>query len=195
MEMNYILKLRPKSWHLHDLHTGRFLNYEFEFKEILSQWQWEDYSFRRTACQGIYDWMVSLKVVLIFNLFSISLKGGRKNTLKIYMQINEVRRSIGSLSGKLAIYCSDASIARYLRARNWNVKKAIKMLKGSLKWRAEYKPEEIRWVQYFNVITWVKIQKFDSGYFWFWRFINWIVQHVITWVRSPYAGASMQTNL
>lgn len=60
-------------------------------------------------------------------------------------KINEVRRLIGPLSGKLALYCSDACVARYLRARNWNVKKAVKMLKASLKWRREYKPEEIRW--------------------------------------------------
>ncbi|XP_038716601.1 phosphatidylinositol transfer protein 3-like isoform X2 [Tripterygium wilfordii] len=60
-------------------------------------------------------------------------------------KINEVRRLIGPLPDKLAIYCSDASISRYLRARNWNIKKATKMLKGTLKWRAEYKPEEIRW--------------------------------------------------
>lgn len=42
-------------------------------------------------------------------------------------------------------YCSDASISRYLRARNWNVKKAVKMLEASLIWRTNYKPEEIRW--------------------------------------------------
>lgn len=64
----------------------------------------------------------------------------------VCFQINEVRKLIGPQSGKLALYCSDASIARYLRARNWNVKKAVKMLKASLKWRSEYKPEEIRWV-------------------------------------------------
>lgn len=62
------------------------------------------------------------------------------------MQVNEVRQQIGPQSGNLAIYCTDASIARYLRARNWNVKKAVKMLKATLKWRLEYKPEEIRWV-------------------------------------------------
>ncbi|KAG9130852.1 hypothetical protein Leryth_016986, partial [Lithospermum erythrorhizon] len=61
------------------------------------------------------------------------------------LKINEVRKLIGPLSGKLALYCSDSCIARYLRARNWNVKKATKMLKASLKWRLEYKPEEIRW--------------------------------------------------
>ncbi|KAJ1411374.1 CRAL/TRIO, N-terminal domain [Sesbania bispinosa] len=59
--------------------------------------------------------------------------------------INEVRRLMGPLSGKASIYCSDASISRHLRARNWNVKKAGKMLKQTLKWRQDYKPEEIRW--------------------------------------------------
>ncbi|XP_062145689.1 uncharacterized protein LOC133853699 isoform X1 [Alnus glutinosa] len=60
-------------------------------------------------------------------------------------KINEVRRLIGPLPDKLSIYCSDASISRYLWARNWNVKKATKMLKDSLKWRLTYKPEEICW--------------------------------------------------
>lgn len=59
-------------------------------------------------------------------------------------KINEVRKLIGP-QPKLANYCSDESISRYLRARNWNVKKAVKMFKASLKWRLEYKPEEIRW--------------------------------------------------
>ncbi|XP_042513190.1 phosphatidylinositol transfer protein 3-like [Macadamia integrifolia] len=60
-------------------------------------------------------------------------------------KINEVRRLVGTLPDKLSIFCSDASISRYLRARNWNIKKATKMLKETLKWRSEYKPEEIRW--------------------------------------------------
>ncbi|KAL5982133.1 hypothetical protein ACLOJK_016202 [Asimina triloba] len=59
--------------------------------------------------------------------------------------IKEVRKSLGELPEKSAIYCSDESISRYLRARNWNVKKATKMLKDTLKWRIECKPEEIRW--------------------------------------------------
>ena len=45
------------------------------------------------------------------------------------LQIDELRRLLGPLPEKLSIYCSDASIARYLRARNWNVKKATKMIK------------------------------------------------------------------
>ena len=77
---------------------------------------------------------------------NMRMKRGKYCKEFLYLQINEVRRLIGPLSGKLALFCSDACIARYLRARNWNVKKAVKMLKASLKWRREYKPEEIRWV-------------------------------------------------
>lgn len=61
-----------------------------------------------------------------------------------------MRKLIGPLSGKLALYCSDASISRYLAAQSWNVKKAAKMLKASLKWRLDFMPEEIRWVLLMN---------------------------------------------
>ncbi|KAL7085567.1 hypothetical protein ACP275_14G288400 [Erythranthe tilingii] len=75
---------------------------------------------------------------------------GSENSLPQELQqemvyINEVRKLIGPQSGKLAVYCTDASIARYLRARNWHVKKAVKMLNATLKWRTDYKPDEIRW--------------------------------------------------
>ncbi|KAK4276798.1 hypothetical protein QN277_014905 [Acacia crassicarpa] len=73
---------------------------------------------------------------------------GREKVLTSQEQqakINEVRRLIGPLSGKSSVYCSDASISRHLRARNWNVNKAVKMLEQTLKWRASYKPEEIQW--------------------------------------------------
>ncbi|XP_020579537.1 random slug protein 5-like [Phalaenopsis equestris] len=60
-------------------------------------------------------------------------------------KIREVRKLLEPVPEKLLLYCSDASIARYLRARNWNVKKAAKMLKETLKWRLEYKPEDIKW--------------------------------------------------
>lgn len=65
-------------------------------------------------------------------------------------KIGQVRASLGLLSDKLSLYCSDASIARYLVARNWNVKKATKMLKETLKWRLTYKPEEICWEEVAN---------------------------------------------
>lgn len=60
-------------------------------------------------------------------------------------KIIEVKSLIGPLSDKASLYCSEASISRYLRSQNWNVKKAAQMLKQSLKWREEYKPDEIRW--------------------------------------------------
>lgn len=63
-------------------------------------------------------------------------------------QIDEVRKMIGPIANKLPALCSEAEISRYLRARNWNTKKAGKMLKDSIKWRMEYKPEKIRWVRY-----------------------------------------------
>ncbi|KAM3342578.1 phosphatidylinositol transfer protein 3 isoform X1 [Capsicum galapagoense] len=75
------------------------------------------------------------------NGFENSLRPEEKQT----KQIDEMRKLIGPLSGKLALYCFDASISRYLTARSWNVKKAAKMLKTTLKWRFDYKPEEIRW--------------------------------------------------
>ncbi|CAN1823291.1 Phosphatidylinositol transfer protein 3 [Linum perenne] len=60
-------------------------------------------------------------------------------------KINEVRRLVGTLPETLSIYCSNATICRYLTARNWNVKKATKMLKDTIKWRADYKPQDIHW--------------------------------------------------
>ncbi|KAK9166815.1 hypothetical protein Scep_002006 [Stephania cephalantha] len=79
---------------------------------------------------------------------SKSASNGREKVFTYVEQqekIDEVRRLIGPLTGNSAFYCSDASIARYLRARNWNVMKATKMLKETLKWRHEYKPEKICW--------------------------------------------------
>ncbi|KAK6940132.1 CRAL-TRIO lipid binding domain [Dillenia turbinata] len=74
-----------------------------------------------------------------------SANGYEKSSAEKQAKINEVRTLVGPLSGKLSIYCSDTAIARHLVARNWNVKKATKMLKETLKWRKEYKPDEIRW--------------------------------------------------
>ncbi|KAK7282794.1 hypothetical protein RIF29_11857 [Crotalaria pallida] len=81
------------------------------------------------------------------NLNKTASKGHEQMLISQEQQakINEVRSLIGPLSDKASVYCSDASISRYLSSRNWNVKKAAQMLKLSLKWREEYKPEEIRW--------------------------------------------------
>ncbi|KAI9390981.1 hypothetical protein POPTR_007G025800v4 [Populus trichocarpa] len=60
-------------------------------------------------------------------------------------QVSELRAALGPLSDRSVKYCTDACLRRYLIARNWNVDKAKKMLEETLKWRATYKPEEIRW--------------------------------------------------
>ncbi|XP_061352540.1 uncharacterized protein LOC133297418 [Gastrolobium bilobum] len=60
-------------------------------------------------------------------------------------KIGEVRKIIGPILDKFPALCSDASVLRFLRARNYNAKKAAKMLKGTMKWRLEFKPEKIKW--------------------------------------------------
>jgi len=65
-----------------------------------------------------------------------------------YEQISELKAALGTLSARGEKYCSEACLKRYLEARNWNVAKARKMLEESLKWRAAYRPEDIRWVKF-----------------------------------------------
>ncbi|XP_024032678.1 phosphatidylinositol transfer protein 3-like [Morus notabilis] len=60
-------------------------------------------------------------------------------------KVKELRDDLGPLSGRSLKYCSESCLRRYLEARNWNVDKSKKMLEESLRWRATYKPEEIRW--------------------------------------------------
>lgn len=60
-------------------------------------------------------------------------------------KFQELKASLGPLSGRSLQYCTDACLKRYLEARNWNVDKSKKMLEDTLRWRASYKPEEIRW--------------------------------------------------
>ncbi|XP_057468272.1 uncharacterized protein LOC130757541 isoform X1 [Actinidia eriantha] len=60
-------------------------------------------------------------------------------------KIDEIRKLMGPITSKFPVICSDASMLRYLRARNWNTKKASKMLKETLKWRLEHKTDKIQW--------------------------------------------------
>lgn len=60
-------------------------------------------------------------------------------------KVNELKAAIGLLSGRSLVYCTEACLKRYLRARNWNVAKSRKMLQESLKWRSTYKPEKVQW--------------------------------------------------
>ncbi|CAM6116131.1 unnamed protein product [Calypogeia fissa] len=60
-------------------------------------------------------------------------------------KVAQLREALGPLSSRAAIFCTDDCLHRFLRARNFNVKKSEKMLRECLKWRASYKPEEIKW--------------------------------------------------
>lgn len=60
-------------------------------------------------------------------------------------KVEELFFALGPLSGPAKLFCSDACLKRYLRARNWSVQKAKSMLEETLKWRALYKPEHIKW--------------------------------------------------
>ncbi|XP_043723387.1 phosphatidylinositol transfer protein 3-like [Telopea speciosissima] len=106
--------------------------------------------------QGALVWKINiifkgcvLDPFIFGKMSSMKLQGsGIEKTLSHEEQqtkINEIRQLIGPIADKLPNFCSDASMLRYLKARNWNAKKACKMLKESLKWRLEYKPEKIRW--------------------------------------------------
>jgi hypothetical protein len=52
---------------------------------------------------------------------------------------------LDSRSERAKAFCSyDGTLLRYLRARDWKIPAATKMLEASLKWREEVKPEEVR---------------------------------------------------
>lgn len=62
-------------------------------------------------------------------------------------QINDLRKELGEHSSEeIQDFLSDASCLRFLRARNWNVQKASKMMKSAVKWRVSYMPQKINWV-------------------------------------------------
>ena len=73
-----------------------------------------------------------------------------RETIKKHKSLEKIKQQ---RPDEFSRFCSDDSVSRYLRARNWNVKKAVKMLETSLIWRMNYKPEEIRWVSFYKKIA------------------------------------------
>ncbi|KAH9626472.1 hypothetical protein KSS87_006432 [Heliosperma pusillum] len=78
---------------------------------------------------------------------------GKCVTKEQQQKIDDLRSGLGPLPEKLSWYCSDAIIGRYLQVNNGNVQKGTKMLKECLKWRSEYKPDEILWIIYNGVLS------------------------------------------
>ncbi|KAF8409961.1 hypothetical protein HHK36_002480 [Tetracentron sinense] len=85
------------------------------------------------------------EAVTMFRRRNISHNHQENDSLQQEAKVNELKAAIGPLSGRSLQYCTDACLRRYLEARNWNVDKSKKMLEETLKWRSNYKPEEIRW--------------------------------------------------
>ncbi|KAF8724148.1 hypothetical protein HU200_021164 [Digitaria exilis] len=82
-------------------------------------------------------------------LFKSSNGGTTEKSLSLEEQqekINELRKELGEYSSAaIQGFLSEASLSRFLRARNWNVQKASKMMKAAVKWRLAFKPENICW--------------------------------------------------
>ncbi|KAK7290716.1 hypothetical protein RIF29_05323 [Crotalaria pallida] len=60
-------------------------------------------------------------------------------------KVGECRKIIGPIADKFPTLCSDSSLLRYLRAQKYSTKKAAKMLKSTMKWRMEFKPDRLKW--------------------------------------------------
>ena len=52
--------------------------------------------------------------------------------------LEELRARLSSISNADLLYCDDAMLCRYLRARDWNVANAEKLLRETLAWRTEF---------------------------------------------------------
>lgn len=130
-----------------DLQVGFLRRYGYRLEEIHIKWTWKLFDIRRAAEEGVLFSPVNDSTLAWW----LSWRKEGLNAPKILnfeLQISEVRSLIEPIPDRLSVYCSNQTISRYLIARNWNVKKATKMLKDSLKWRLEYKPDEIRWVTF-----------------------------------------------
>jgi len=68
-----------------------------------------------------------------------TLTSAQEQTLnKFILEVKEL-----NLEPKLQSYCSEACLIRYLKARDWDLKKSMKLIKSSIEWRRTSKPEAI----------------------------------------------------
>ncbi|ONM06596.1 60S ribosomal protein L22-2 [Zea mays] len=63
----------------------------------------------------------------------------------------QIRIDLGQLSGKSALYCLDASIARYLIARNWDKYLKKHKVRDWLRVIAANKDHDVYELWYFNI--------------------------------------------
>ncbi|CAN6360638.1 unnamed protein product [Urochloa humidicola] len=60
-------------------------------------------------------------------------------------KVDDVRELLGDLQKEMPSFLSDGTIRRFLRAKNWRTEQAAKALKEAVKWRRQFKPDEICW--------------------------------------------------
>ena len=74
-------------------------------------------------------------------------RGTRINELRelIDQYAKEKEMQHGKLCGLVENWVTETVLIKYLRARQWNVKKANAMLQNSLEWRKKNRPENISW--------------------------------------------------
>ncbi|CAL6419077.1 unnamed protein product [Bathycoccus prasinos] len=78
----------------------------------------------------------------VLSQHSLTTVEERLKIAELRQLVNDEKEELLSTDA-LKMYCSDAQLARNLRARKWDVLKAFEMLKKTLLWRKEYKPELI----------------------------------------------------
>uniref|UniRef100_A0A7S0VLS0 CRAL-TRIO domain-containing protein n=1 Tax=Polytomella parva TaxID=51329 RepID=A0A7S0VLS0_9CHLO len=64
--------------------------------------------------------------------------------LELIQQLKQAVADQIQKSDDLTNFCNEHTYVRYMRARNWDLKKATAMLKTTLEWRLEYKPHLIK---------------------------------------------------
>mmetsp|Transcript_15404 Transcript_15404/g.26454 ORF Transcript_15404/g.26454 Transcript_15404/m.26454 type:complete len:300 (+) Transcript_15404:51-950(+) len=57
-----------------------------------------------------------------------------------------LRTALQDITPEQQSFCEDACLYRYLRARSWDVRKAEKQLRETLKWREHYRPQAIKFL-------------------------------------------------
>jgi hypothetical protein len=58
----------------------------------------------------------------------------------------------GTLTPRQKSWCDDACIRRYLKARDWDLKAAEKMVRETIRWRQEHRPEAITYDEVAKVL-------------------------------------------
>ncbi|KAK1365903.1 hypothetical protein POM88_041464 [Heracleum sosnowskyi] len=106
---------------------------------------------------------LSLQLKCLSKEKSYSIQKAHANVLDSIL-ISDIRKQIGPAANKFPTLFSDTSILRFLRARNWNTKKATKMLKDAFKWQLDFKQENIRWEDIAHEAETGKIYRADYFY-------------------------------